>query len=530
MGAVKAVVSPPGPRQPRVPTRRDGTMAGLVSLAAGLGVAQLIAGLWRDGKNPVVSMGEWIVDHVPTAVKSWAISVFATNDKLALIIGTLVVLVLLSMWLGRLAQRNLRAALVGVGVIGVVGALAALDHVNASAASASPSLIGAAVSGLSLAWLTGWRPGWATPRIAAPAGTATPTAVGPDRRDFLRSATVIGVGAVIAGGVGQALRRRYAVSGARSDLVLPAATDVQTMPAGTDLAVPDLGPFVTPSSDFYRIDTALLVPQVSPDRWRLKVHGMVDKELELPFDDLLARPMIERDVTLSCVSNEVGGSLVGNAIWRGPRLADLLEEAGIHPDATQLFSTSADGWTCGSPVAAITDGRDALLAVAMNGQPLPISHGFPVRLVVPGLYGYVSATKWVVDLKLTTFDEEAYWVPRGWDQQAPIKTMSRIDVPRGSSLAAGTVAVAGVAWAVHRGISKVEVQIDGGPWQEARLGTVPSVDSWVQWVYEWDARPGDHLVTVRATDGAGQLQPEEPADPAPNGAQGWHARGFHVTG
>jgi DMSO/TMAO reductase YedYZ molybdopterin-dependent catalytic subunit len=251
--------------------------------------------------------------------------------------------------------------------------------------------------------------------------------------------------------------------------------------------------------------------------------------MELTFADLLARPMVERDVTLSCVSNEVGGSLVGNAVWRGARLADLLDEAGVQPGATQLFSTSADGWTCGSPVSAIMDGRDALLAVAMNGEPLPISHGFPVRLVVPGLYGYVSATKWVVDLKLTTFDDVAYWVPRGWAQQAPIKTMSRIDVPRTEQVPAGTLAVAGVAWAVHRGISKVEVQVDDGPWQAARLGTVPSDDTWVQWVLEWDARPGDHVVTVRATDGAGRLQPEEPADPAPDGAQGWHARRFQVT-
>ncbi|HEX6786516.1 MAG TPA: molybdopterin-dependent oxidoreductase [Acidimicrobiales bacterium] len=526
MGAVKAVVVPPEP--PRTPLRRDGTIAGLVSLAAGLGVAQLISGLWRDGKSPVVAMGEWTIDHVPHAVKDWAISAFSTNDKLALIIGTLVVLVLLAMWLGRLAQHRLRAALVGVGLIGLVGALASLDHVNASAASALPSLIGAGVAGVSLAWLSGWRPGWAGSSATSGAQSRT-TPVGTDRRSFLLAAAAIGAGAVVAGGVGQALRRRYAVSGARSQLALPPATDTQVMPSGTDLGVPGAAPFVTPNADFYRIDTALLVPQVSPDHWRLKVHGMVDREMELTFTDLLARPMVERDVTLSCVSNEVGGSLVGNAVWRGARLADVLDEAGVQPGATQLFSTSADGWTCGSPVSAIMDGRDALLAVAMNGEPLPISHGFPVRLVVPGLYGYVSATKWVVDLELTTFDEVAYWVPRGWAQQAPIKTMSRIDVPRTEQVPAGTVAVAGVAWAVHRGISKVEVQVDDGPWQAARLGTVPSDDTWVQWVLEWDARPGDHVVTVRATDGAGQLQPEEPADPAPDGAQGWHARRFQVT-
>ena len=528
MGAVKAVVSPPDP--PGTPPRRDGTMAGLISLAAGLAVAHLISGLWRNGKHPVVAMGDWTIDHVPRAVKDWAIRTFATNDKLALIIGTLVVLVVLSMWLGRLAQHRLRAALAGVGLIGLVGALASLDHANASAASALPSLIGAAVAGGSLAWLSGWRPAGVPASSGVSAASARITPAGTDRRGFLLAATALGAGAVIAGGIGQALRRRFAVAGARSQLVLPPATDTQVMPSGVDLGVPGAARFVTPNAEFYRIDTALLVPQVSPDHWRLKVHGMVDREMELTFADLLARPMVERDVTLSCVSNEVGGSLVGNAVWRGALLADLLDEAGVQPGATQLFSTSADGWTCGSPVTAIMDGRDALLAVAMNGEPLPIAHGFPVRLVVPGLYGYVSATKWVVDLELTTFDDVAYWVPRGWAQQAPIKTMSRIDVPRTDQVPTGTVALAGVAWAVHRGIGKVEVHVDDGPWQAARLGAVPSDDTWVQWVLEWDAAPGDHVVTVRATDRAGQLQPEEPADPAPDGAQGWHARRFRVTG
>ena len=450
-----------------------------------------------------------------------------------LIIGTLVVLVLLSMWLGRLAQRRLGAALVGVGLIGLVGALASLDHANASAASALPVPDRRRRRGL-LRWpgSAAGGPGGAggAPGPSGASGRTAADAGRPGSAQLPAVATAIGAGAVIAGGVGQALRRRFAVSGARSRArAAPghrhaghAVRHRPRHPGGDRRSSPR-------TSDFYRIDTALLVPQVSPDHWRLKVHGMVDRELELTFADLLARPMVERDVTLSCVSNEVGGSLVGNAVWRGARLADLLDEAGVQPGATQLFSTSADGWTCGSPVSAIMDGRDALLAVAMNGEPLPIDHGFPVRLVVPGLYGYVSATKWVVDLKLTTFDDVAYWVPRGWAQQAPVKTMSRIDVPRAEQVPAGTVAVAGVAWAVHRGISKVEVQVDDGPWQAARLGTVPSDDSWVQWVLEWDAQPGDHVLTVRATDGAGELQPEEPADPAPDGAQGWHARRFRVT-
>ncbi|HEX2564462.1 MAG TPA: molybdopterin-dependent oxidoreductase [Acidimicrobiales bacterium] len=529
----------PPPRAPGTARRWEGSLAGIVSLALGLGVAQLVAGWWRDGDSPVISVGDWVIDNVPPTVKDWAIRTFGTNDKLALIVGTLALLTLVAAMLGRLARRHLGRALAGVAAIGIVGAAAALSGPNASAASILPSLVGSLAAGAALAWLSGWRPD--TRREAQPEG-ATPTAwaapapstmaVGPDRRTFLLSVSAIGAGAVIAGGVGQVLKRRYAVAGARRDLVLPPPVSVQGLPAGAELGVPGQPPFVTPNDDFYRIDTALLVPQVSPDRWRLRVHGLVERELQLTFDELLRRPLVERTVTLSCVSNEVGGPLVGNAVWKGALLADVLDEAGVDPRATQLLSTSADGWTCGTPVAALLDGRDALLAVGMNGEPLPIQHGFPVRMVVPGLYGYVSATKWVVDLKLTTWEDDvAYWVPRGWAREAPVKTMSRIDVPRhDSGLRPGPTAIAGVAWAPHRGISAVEVRVDDGPWEEARLGAVPSEDSWVQWVLEWDATEGDHVVTVRAVDGDGQLQPEQPAPPAPDGAQGWHRRHHRVRG
>ena len=428
----------PPPRAPGTARRWEGSLAGLVSLALGLGVAQLVAGFWRDGDSPVVSVGDWVIDHVPVGVKDWAIRTFGTNDKLALIVGTLAVLALAAAALGRLAQRHLGRALAGIAAIGVIGAAAALAGANASAASVLPALLGSAASAGALAWLSGWRPG--TRHQDRPAASATATgwgppagstvAVGPDRRSFLLTVSVIGAGAVVAGGVGQALKRRYAVAGARRAVVLPASADGQALPSGTDVGVSGQSPFITPNDDFYRIDTALLVPQVSPDRWRLRVHGLVERELELTFEELLSRPLVERTVTLSCVSNEVGGPLVGNAVWRGVLLADVLEEAGVDPRATQLLSTSADDWTCGTPVAALLDGRDALLAVGMNGEPLPISHGFPVRMVVPGLYGYVSATKWVVDLKLTTWEDDvAYWVPRGWAREAPVKTMSRVDVP-----------------------------------------------------------------------------------------------------
>jgi DMSO/TMAO reductase YedYZ molybdopterin-dependent catalytic subunit len=316
------------------------------------------------------------------------------------------------------------------------------------------------------------------------------------------------------------------VSQAREAHRLPVPSGpVPTAPPGDpSFALPGLSPFLTPNGDFYRVDTALVVPQVSPSSWRLRVHGMVDHPVELTYDELLARPMIERDVTLVCVSNEVGGNLTGTATFLGARLADLLREAGVQPGATQLVSRSSDGFTVGTPTSVVLDGRDALIAVGMNGQPLPVEHGFPARLVVPGLYGYVSATKWVTDLELTTLDAyDAYWVQRGWAKQAPIKTESRIDVPRGgANLAPGTVAIAGVAWAPHRGVSKVEVQVDDGPWQPATLGPSPTDDTWRQWVLSWNATAGSHRLSVRATDGTGAAQTAEFADPVPDGATGWH--------
>jgi hypothetical protein len=249
------------------------------------------------------------------------------------------------------------------------------------------------------------------------------------------------------------------------------------------------------------------------------------------YADLLAMPMIERYITLACVSNDVGGGLIGNARWLGVPLKGLLERAGPLPGADQVVGRSADGFTVGTPTEVLMDGRDALVAVGMNGEPLPIEHGFPVRLVVPGLYGYVSATKWLTELELTSFhDFSAYWVPRGWAAQAPIKTESRIDTPRdGSRPKGGQVTVAGVAWAQHRGISKVEVQVDDGPWQPATLGPVPSVDTWRQWSFAWTASKGKHRLTVRATDNSGALQIQDQAPPAPDGATGWHSIEVEVS-
>jgi DMSO/TMAO reductase YedYZ molybdopterin-dependent catalytic subunit len=307
-------------------------------------------------------------------------------------------------------------------------------------------------------------------------------------------------------------------------VVLPApVAPAPTVPAGARVRA--VTPYVTSNDDFYRIDTSLYPPQVDPASWQLRIHGMVRNPITITWGELLERPMIERYVTLACVSNEVGGDLISNALWLGTPIKALLDEAQPLPDADQVVQRSVDGWTCGSPTAVLRDGRDALLAVGMNGRPLPVAHGFPVRMVVPGLYGYVSACKWITEIELSRFaDFDAYWVPRGWSQQAPIKTESRIDTPRdGAKRPAGPVTVAGVAWAQHRGIAKVEVQVDGGEWMPATLAATVSSDTWRQWSVQWPATPGEHTIRVRATDTTGATQPGTPAPPAPNGATGWHS-------
>jgi DMSO/TMAO reductase YedYZ molybdopterin-dependent catalytic subunit len=352
------------------------------------------------------------------------------------------------------------------------------------------------------------------------------------RRQLLVTAVWIGAGSLVAGVVGRTFTaRRDRVVAARAAVRLPApVSGGEPLPRGTDLKIRGVSPFTTPNRDFYRVDTALVVPQVSTDGWKLRVHGMVEREMVLDFAQLIARGLVERDITLTCVSNEVGGPYAGNARWLGAPLADLLKEAGVRPDADMILSTSTDGLTIGTPTAVVMDGRDAMLAVGMNGEPLPPEHGFPVRMVVPGLYGYVSATKWLVDIELTRFDQATpYWTERGWAAKGPIRTMSRIDTPRAfAHPAPGKVAVAGVAWAQHRGIAKVEVRVDGGAWQQARLAEVPSADTWRQWVWVWDATPGSHTLEVRATDTTGATQPERRTDPFPSGATGWSSTSVTV--
>jgi DMSO/TMAO reductase YedYZ molybdopterin-dependent catalytic subunit len=511
----------------RTTSRSLGAILGVVVAAVALAAGQVVAAVVAQDSAPIVAVGQAAIDLTPEWLKSFAIDTFGERDKVALIAGMVLVLAVLAAVAGVASLRRRAVGLAFLVALGAVGVVAALTRPNATAAWALPSIVAVGAGALALRYLLRRATGDPDPSVAA---AATPSGAPHafDRRTFVRGALTMGGVAVAGGLVGAAIgERRFGAVSSRAGVRIPAATDPATpLPAGVDLGLTDLTPFVTSNDDFYRVDTALFPPQVRSDDWTLRIHGMVDRPLEITYDQLLARDLVERDVTLSCVSNEVGGPYAGNARWTGALLRPILEEAGVHADADQLVSRSADGMTIGTPTAAVMDGRDAMLAVAMNGEPLPIAHGFPVRMIVPGLYGYVSATKWVVEIEATTFDAfDAYWVERGWAEEPPaVKTMSRIDTPRPlAGVGQGTVAVAGVAWAQHRGIDRVEVRVDDGAWSAAELAEVPNVDTWRQWVWRWDATPGSHTLQVRATDGDGVTQPEDRMPPFPEGATGWHS-------
>ncbi|OYO24532.1 oxidoreductase [Enemella dayhoffiae] len=476
----------------------------------------LRAGWSRGTPSPLDAVGAVFVDLTPAWLKDAAIGLFGTADKLALFVGILVVLAILSGLIGLLAARSRVAGLAAVALLVVVAMAAVLARPNSGILDLVPVLVGGAV-GARLLW------GWCRPILQAPTerGEQLEPAPGLSRRAVLGvalgGAAMTVLGRITAGGT-------RVVELARAAFRLPPVAAPVTVPAGVEVGVPGVTPFIVPNKEFYRIDTALTVPKIDPAEWSLKVTGLVERELTLDWETLLSKPMQEAMVTLMCVSNEVGGSLNGNAIWTGWPVRELLREAGVRPGADMVLSRSSDGFTAGTPLEALTDDRNALLVVAQNREPLLPEHGFPVRLVVPGLYGYVSATKWVTELKVTRFaDDQGYWTPRGWSALGPVKTNSRIDVPSsGARLGAGTVAVAGVAWAQHRGIIGVQVSVDGGPWTDTRLGTDATVDAWRQWAYTWPATPGRHTIAVRAIDATGTPETAARALPAPDGASGHH--------
>ncbi|MDQ1701269.1 MAG: hypothetical protein QOF57_521, partial [Frankiaceae bacterium] len=471
---------------PALPSRRTGAVIGLLSVAAFLAVAQLASVFSGRSSAPVPAIGETFVDNTPRWLKEFAARTFGVNDKTVLVAGIFVVIALIAAAVGAFSVRRRWLGTAGIVAIAVIAGVSADGRPDAGTLAPLPAVAGAV--GAMLAFRALLRA--TTPRAPGPSGDvlASSTVAGEggdedrrsatsDRRRFLVTSGGIAVGAVAAGYVGLTSSRRGAAAGASRESAAaqfatrsPAASPSAAVTTGAQLDVPGLSPFFTPNKDFYRIDTALSVPEIDATKWSLRIHGMVDHELVLTYADLLAMTAAEHDVTLCCVSNPVGGDLIGNARWTGVPLADVLAKAGVQPGATQLLSTSADGWTAGTPTAVVLDGRAALLAYGMNGEPLPIVHGFPVRLVVPGLYGYVSATKWLTDIELTTMDAKGYWITRGWSQNGPVKTQSRIDVPNPKNQArVGNSPIAGVAWSQHKGIAKVEVSIDGGPWLEARL-------------------------------------------------------------
>ncbi|MCU1669861.1 MAG: oxidoreductase molybdopterin binding protein [Blastococcus sp.] len=503
-----------------------GALAGLLAAGVGLAAAEVVAAFAGPSSSPVVAVGEAAIALTPESVKSFAIRTFGERDKLALVAGTLVVLAFYALVVGLVSLRSRRLGAAGIALFGLLGTVAAVTRPAGRTVDGLPSFVGAAVGIVALLVLVA--PLTAARVDAGADVSGNPTTVGLDRRRFFVAAGMTLGAAVIAGGSGRLLQRRFEVADERSRLTLPTpASPAAALPAGADLgtAVPGLTPLFTGNRDFYRVDTAISAPQIRPADYRLTLTGMFDSPREYSLPDLYRRKdLIERDITLTCVSNEVGGTLAGSARWLGVPLGTFLRENGVRAESSQLVCRSVDGMTIGAPTRSALDVEDAMLAFGMNGEPLPIDHGFPVRMVIPGLYGYVSACKWLTAIEATTFEAfDAYWVQRLWARQGPIKVESRIDTPAPSStFAAGRRAIAGVAWAQTRGISRVEVRVDQGSWAEARLSPEVGADLWRQWVVPHDFGPGPHQISVRATSGDGELQTEARADPFPAGASGWH--------
>jgi DMSO/TMAO reductase YedYZ molybdopterin-dependent catalytic subunit len=508
-----------------------GAWSGLVSAGILFAVAELLATFFSPPASPLTSVGSTFIDFTPPWLKNFAVATFGTNDKSILLLSMVVVAILLSMAAGVVARTKFIRGAVLVLAFAVVMAVCILTRAGADAFDIIPLAVGTAAGLIALKLMVRALPVRPVPMSG---GSPMPVAVrGPSRRQFIVTSAVL-AGAAVALGVGSNLlagARNTAVQ-VRNALHLPKPKiSAPPLPTGVQAPVAGIGPFVTPADQFYRIDTALIVPEIDPNNWSLRVHGMVENEFNLSFQDLLDAPLTESYTTLTCVSNVVGGNLAGNAKWLGYPLREVMARAKPTAGADMVLSTSIDGFSASTPLPVLQDGRDAVLAIGMNGQPLPLEHGFPVRMVVPGLYGYVSATKWVVDLEVTTFaKKEGYWTPRGWSSHGPIKTASRIEVPRAlAHVPAGTVAIGGTAWAQTVGISKVQVQIDGGAWEQATLAAEASVDTWRQWSYMWKgATQGTHNVVVRAYNANGVLQTETQAPPEPNGSTGWHNITFSV--
>jgi DMSO/TMAO reductase YedYZ molybdopterin-dependent catalytic subunit len=503
-------------------------LAGVAAAAVVLSVAELVGAFFTARATPLIALGSTFIDFTPPWLKDFAVATFGTNDKAALFVGMGLTILVLACVLGVAAYRRWALGAAGVLFMGAVIVASVVTRAGVRPLDAVPTLVGT-VAGLAVLRLLVsrlWRL-LAFPDSPADVAAREPERPATSRRAFFAATGLTAAAAGIAATGGRLLSAaRSNVAQARESLRLPApARPAAAVPAGVQSATPGVTPWLTPGKDFYRIDTALSVPEIKAKEWELRVHGLVEQEVRLTFLDLLDADLIESHVTLTCVSNPVGGNLAGNAKWLGLPIRELLKRARPTAGADMVLSTSIDGFSASTPLEVLQDDRDAMLAIGMNGEPLPLEHGYPVRMVVPGLYGFVSATKWVVDLEVTRFaDSKAYWTQRGWSERGPIKTMARVEVPKSfATVPAGKVPIGGTAWAQTRGITKVEVQIDEGDWTAAVLSDEASVDTWRQWSFTWDAKPGPHYIKVRATDGSGGVQTEKRADPVPDGASGWQS-------
>jgi DMSO/TMAO reductase YedYZ molybdopterin-dependent catalytic subunit len=519
-------------RSRRTPEGWTAALAGVAAAGLALAVTELVAAMAASTRpSPVSAVAGRAVDVGAGSLKDLAISLFGTNDKGALVAGIVVVSLGLGALVGLLARWRRWCGPLAFAVAGLVGVLA----VRADPQGPLPTGIlacglGALVGALALDTLLRLAP--SRPALARQRAAANdPRVKTPDRRAFLFALGGVGVGALVTLAAGRRLRDTKTVSSRRAATVLPNPTERVVVPTQQPFQVDGLVPYLTPSNRFYRIDTAIFLPQINPATWQLTIKGRVDHPQSFSYDDLLGMDLVERPVTLACVSNDVGGNLVGNALWRGVPLAHLLDRAGVHPDATQLVARAVDDFTIGCPVQQALDGRTAMIAVGMNGEPLPIDHGYPARLIVAGLYGYVSATKWLTELELSRFEDfDSFWVERGWAREGPIKIESRIDVPKqGATVPAGLITMAGVAWAPTHGISAVEVKVEDQPWVPAELGLAANDDTWVQWRHQLQATSGHYIAAVRAYDGSGQVQTDATSPPEPSGATGYHYRSINVA-
>ena len=515
-------------------------LAGVIGGGVFLATAELFALLFARAASPILAVGGFVIDIVPQPLKEFAIATFGEYDKIALLAGLGLAVFIASAIAGILQLVRPPLGVIALVIAGVLSTAAIVTRAAVTPLAFLPPVLGTVAGSFVLVLLCRRLRGWRASVVATPGqenedtvpaetdadlAAAEPARPGIDRRRFFVLAALAGASALVVGLTARTVSMAVSsVEAIRSALKLPSPRTTVTVPDGAELDIPGLSKLFTPNKDFYRVDTALTVPSIDPDTWRLVIDGMVDQRVEMSFQDILDMGLDEYAITLACVSNEVGGELVGNAKWLGVPLRDVLKKAGVKSGADMVLSRSVDGYTASTPLSALTDDDlDAILAVGMNGEPLPLEHGFPVRMVVPGLYGYVSATKWLTELKVTTFaQDEAYWTPRGYSAEAPIKFASRVDTPKiGEAVAAGKIPIAGVAWAQSVGIERVEVSIDDGDWVQATLSAPINDDTWVQWFMEWDATPGTHYVAVRAVNKNGDLQIQERAPIAPNGSSGW---------